>query len=171
MKVFPRKLRRMALALAIFSVCLSAAPAGTTATVPTQTMLQLVEAVDRAEPIDQVTLGRLVGRDLECSKGERVNCRSRDVDLGAGTIGRLNLKLFEGRSWLVMDLAHVDGQCVTIESLIDRFGRGSVVNGCTDGHSCSYMEIQRPWGKLSVGLPDDPAGKCAKTIVMLTDPR
>ena len=171
MRVFRQTLRRGPLTLAILAACLVAASAGSTATAPPQTVLKLVEAVDRAEPVDQVALARLLGRDLECTQGGRVNCHVRNVDIGGGMIGRLKLNLFQGRSWLVLELLHADRQCVTIDSLVDRFGRGAVVNGCTDGHSCSYMDIQRPWGKLSVGLPDDPAETCANSIVMLSDPR
>jgi hypothetical protein len=127
------------------------------------TVAELIAAVERAEPIDRDQVEHLIGRELHCE--DIGDCEARDIPLAGVTVGYLDFR--HGPKGSLLILKDFSGQCVSVDALLRRYPPNNLINGCTDGHTCMYWEISRRWGKLSIGVPDDPApARCATSIVM-----
>jgi hypothetical protein len=129
-----------------------------------QTFVELIASIDQTEPLDQSALERLIGRRLQCTEGDRIDCDARNIEVRGVKIEHLDFRSSRLGSLLILEPA--DGQCAPIEALTARFGPFAFTNGCTDGHTCSYAEAKRPWGKLSLGLDEAPSAKCASSVML-----
>ena len=134
-----------------------------------QTIGQLVDAMDQAEPLDRRTLESLLGRQLPCSLGSRIDCEAHDIVLGEEVVGDLDFR--STRLGSILALTGFGKTCVSTKTLMDRFGPGALEQSCTDGVICMYWSAKRSWGRLSVGLPDDLKSDCAKSVILNSIPQ
>jgi hypothetical protein len=145
-------------------VLLLAAPSLSASESAPPAFMAFIDALDRAEPIDPQKLQQLVGRPLNCKENHgRADCEDHDVRIGEVVVGELSLRY--GAFGSILLLERLSGACVPADALERRFGPARLDEGCTDGVTCWYREIKRPWGVLDTGLGDDLHAPCAKSII------
>ena len=132
---------------------------------PNPDLFNLVVALDAAQPFDIATIEKLIGQRMTCSQaGARVDCDAYNVPIGNAKISRINFRqALRLRGLLILE--GFGEACLSVSDVDRRFGPGELGQSCTDGAICNYQQMDRPWGKLSMGITD--AGSvCAHSVVM-----
>jgi hypothetical protein len=117
----------------------------------------------RLEWIKQV-FGAAVGCKVLGNSG-RTDCEGSNVAVDGVTIGNIDFRHTSSGSLLI--LKDFKEQCASVSQLRARYQLSGAENVCMDG-VCFYAGTKRPWGRLSVGLLENPSSACADSIVFDT---
>lgn len=152
-----------AVLVGIVCMCTSTAPVFSESGATGELLLDMLTALDKAQPADSSKVEEIFGQSIGCPPNGAGDCQKRDVTIGQVKMGRLE---FRRRAAVRLLILHeLSGSCLSIASIEERFGVGSLDNSCTDGHTCWYWGMTRPWGRLSFGVTESNS-KCANSVVM-----
>jgi hypothetical protein len=133
---------------------------------PPATFMDLLETLDKAEPLDGAGIQRLTGWKLECgtpsSPGARFDCGGT-AEVGGVKVGNVDLRLAQRASFLSLD--NLSGDCVEVRELDKRFGEGITRPACTDGVTCIYRSYNRSWGLISAFLGTSFSTQCTTRVI------
>jgi hypothetical protein len=153
--------------IAAFVLSSLAIATATLANAPDQpdSFMELILALDQAQPLDPGGREHLLGHPLHCTKdvSERTDCDSQGIDLTEAKVASVDFR-FTPKNGGILILGAVKGECVPIDDFKAKFGQGFEHSSCTDGVTCVYLTFDRPWGSLSASLEKDWSAKCAKSV-------
>ena len=134
------------------------------------TFLSLIQALDKAEPIDRSALERALGHKLQCTKVDprsgRFDCGADNLQVGSVKIGKVDFRA--GGFGSLLGLEDLAGDCFQVTELDGQFDRGFDHQACADA-ICWYRTYPRGWGRLSAKLGRNSDAKCAKSIILNVD--
>jgi hypothetical protein len=134
---------------------------------PSGGLLDLIARVDAAQPADRTAVERLLGQPLTCKDNFCDNDRMR---MGSVVIGHVNYRMQTNGALLVLEGF---SECLAPAKIRARYPGGQFDNGCSDGVTCNYYSLKRPWGRLSIGVGPAPGASnvpanCVRSAVFDT---
>lgn len=137
---------------------------------PTHPFVGFIAGLDRAEPIYPEALSRLIGQNSHCTNpgpsNGRIDFDNHDLELFGMQVGKLDFRSTPGHGSILI-LGPLAGDCISVDDFDAAFGKGSLMQGCSDGVICIYRVYRRSWGRLSLdpgGSP--PAKSCVRAVVL-----
>jgi hypothetical protein len=133
----------------------------------TQTFLDFIATLEKAEPIVPQHLERLIGQKPDCGdpKYERIDCSTHGITLGGVKVKDIDFRSNRNNgSIFILNLR--EGDCLSVDAFDTNFGKGNTFQSCTDGVTCIYRAYTRPWGRVSLGLGDNVSNTCVKSVIL-----
>ena len=124
-------------------------------------LAEMVKLLDARRPDTPGEAQAMLGTPLKCDAGF---CNGGPISLRDVKIGRIDFRQLGNGPFLALD--SLSGGCIAPDSLSRKIALSIPMNGCSDGFTCMYRFANRPWGRFSVSVPNDPEAKqCAQSVI------
>ncbi|GEM_PF-6883568 len=121
----------------------------------------MVETLDAQQPDAPREVQAMLATSLKCEAGF---CDGGPINLRDVKIGHVDFRQLGRGPFLALN--DLSGACPPPDSLSRKIALSPPINGCSDRSTCMVRFANRPWGRFSVSIPNDPKAKqCAQSVI------